>query len=55
MIAALKRLQGTADIVEDGRAPALAALKIAQQPSWLELFSTHPTLDKRIQRLETAR
>lgn len=50
MIAALKRLQHTADMVDD-RAPSLAALMIAQHPNWLEFFSTHPPLAKRIERL----
>lgn len=50
MIAALKRLQNTADVMDD-RAPSLAALMIAQHPSWLEIFSTHPPLAKRIERL----
>lgn len=51
MIAALRRLKNTADI-EDERAPSLAALKISHHPSWFEIFSTHPPLDKRIARLE---
>lgn len=51
MIAALKRLQFGAGI-EDDKAPSLAAFKIARHASWLELFSTHPPLDKRIARLE---
>lgn len=50
MIAALRRLQNGPDI-EDDRAPTLSALKIAHHSSWLELFSTHPPLDKRIARL----
>lgn len=50
MIDALKRLQRTADI-EDDRAPSLAALKISHHSSWLQLFSTHPPLEKRIARL----
>lgn len=51
MIAALTRLQQSTDIVDE-RAPSLSALKISQQPSWLELFSTHPPLAKRIARLQ---
>lgn len=50
MIAALRRLQNGVD-VSDERAPSLAALKISQHASWFELFSTHPSLDKRIARL----
>lgn len=51
MIAALQRLQKGAEI-EDDRAPSLAALKIAHHSSWLALFSSHPPLEKRIERLE---
>lgn len=51
MIAALRRLQGTAD-VEDDRAPTLAALKISHHSAWLALFSSHPPLEKRIERLQ---
>jgi heat shock protein HtpX len=51
MIAALKRL-GRYTEIEDERAPSLAAFKIAHHPSWLEIFSTHPPLNKRIARLE---
>lgn len=54
MIEALKRLQHGAD-VEDDRAPALAALKISHHPSWLAIFSSHPPLEKRIERLELMR
>lgn len=53
MIAALQRLQSTVDI-EDDRSPAMAALKISHRPSLLELFSSHPPLEKRIQRLKQA-
>lgn len=51
MISALQRLQRSADI-EDDRAPSLAALKISHHSSWLALFSSHPPLEKRIERLE---
>lgn len=51
MIEALQRL-GRGTIVEDDRAPSLAALKISHHASWLAIFSTHPPLEKRIQRLE---
>lgn len=54
MIAALRRLKGTADI-EDERAPSLAALKINHHSTWLALFSSHPPLDQRIARLEKSR
>lgn len=50
MIAALRRLQKMSD-KEDDRAPALAALKISHKGSVIELFSSHPPLAKRIQRL----
>lgn len=50
MVAALKRLQ-SAMSYEDDRAPSMAALKITHRPSWLELFSSHPPLEKRIERL----
>jgi heat shock protein HtpX len=51
MIAALRKLQYGAELVDD-RAPSLAAFKIARHPSWLELFSTHPPLEKRIAKLQ---
>ncbi len=52
MIDALRRLQRNVDVVsEDERAPALAALKISHRASWIEFFSTHPPLEKRIARL----
>jgi len=50
MIAALRRLQHTTDMVDE-RAPSLAALKISHPPSWAEIFSSHPPLEKRIARL----
>ncbi len=51
MLAALQKLQRAASI-EDDRAPSLATLKIARPSHWLELFSTHPPIEKRIMRLE---
>lgn len=51
MIAALKRLQ-TATGIEDDRAPSLAALKISHHGNFIDLFSSHPPLEKRIERLE---
>jgi heat shock protein HtpX len=50
MIAALQRLQGTIQL-EDDSAPAVAAYKISHRPSILEVFSSHPPLEKRIERL----
>lgn len=54
MVAALQRLQATTSL-EDDSAPSLAALKIANHPAWLEWFSTHPPLQKRIARLTASR
>ena len=51
MIAALVRLQKGADL-EDNQAPSLAALKINHQPTWLALFSSHPPIEQRIERLK---
>lgn len=53
MIDALQRLRSTVEL-EDDRAPALAALKISHRPNILEIFSSHPPLEKRIQRLMQA-
>lgn len=53
MIAALKRLQSMTERTEhydDGR---LATMKIASKSSFMELFSSHPALDKRIANLES--
>jgi heat shock protein HtpX len=51
MIAALRKLQIGANM-EDNRAPSFASFKIAHHSSWLEIFSTHPSLEKRIARLQ---
>lgn len=50
MISALQRLRSTMEL-EDDRAPAMAAFKISHRPSVMELFSSHPPLEKRIERL----
>ena len=53
MIAALKRLQSMTERTEtfdDGR---LATMKIASRSSILQLFSSHPPLEKRIANLES--
>lgn len=60
MIAALRALQRVhhsehPEYVDDGRAPALASLKISGKPGgFLRLFSTHPDLEDRIHALEAA-
>lgn len=54
MISALQRLQSGSKI-EDHRAPSLAAFKINQHSTWLELLATHPPIIKRILRLERIR
>lgn len=52
MIDALKRLQSTVS-VEDNRAPSLNSFKINSKSNrFLELFSTHPSLENRIERLQ---
>lgn len=53
MVAALKRLQSMTERTEqydDGR---LATMKIASKSSFMELFSSHPALEKRIANLES--
>lgn len=53
MIAALRRLQGTKQLI-DNREPELATLKISGGRAMM-LFSTHPPLEARIAALETMR
>lgn len=50
MINALQRLRSTMEL-EDDKAPALAAFKISHRPNIVEIFSSHPPLEKRIERL----
>lgn len=54
MVAALQRLKAGAGM-EDDSAPSLATLKISHHPAWLEIFSTHPPIDKRIARLQSGK
>jgi len=51
MIAALRRLQSTSQLV-DNRNAALANFKIAGGKGWLSLFASHPPLEQRIGALE---
>lgn len=51
MIAALHRLQQGSEL-EDHRAPSLAALKISHQHGFLDVFASHPPIEKRIERLQ---
>tara|TARA_R110000868_G_scaffold154736_1_gene380934 strand:- start:54039 stop:54920 length:882 start_codon:yes stop_codon:yes gene_type:complete len=49
MIAALENLKRNYAIQEQVKEePAMAAMKISSKGSWAELFSSHPSLDKRI-------
>lgn len=52
MIAALRRLQATHELVDSKSAPAMNTMKIAGESRFMELFSTHPKLEERIARLE---
>ena len=54
MISALQRLQTNANLI-DNREKSFASMKISNKPSWLALFSTHPPLEVRIQKLKSAR
>ena len=55
MIAALKALQRTINAPADNRGEALASLKIStHKKGFLHLFSTHPSLEDRIEALEKA-
>ncbi len=52
MVAALQSLQRNVEMIDPGAQPAVAALKISSRPGGLmRLFSTHPPLELRIERL----
>ncbi len=51
MIAALRALQRNSQAI-DTRHPAMATMKIANVPAWMQAFSTHPPLEKRIEALQ---
>ncbi len=52
MIQALEGLRRTFDVVDPAGQPAIQSLKISNRPSgWMQLFSTHPSLESRIERL----
>lgn len=54
MIAALKRLQQTSELINTDQ-KSLATMKIADKPSsFMSLFSTHPDLELRIKALESS-
>lgn len=53
MIAALVSLQRTYDAPVDERGASLASFKISGHKSWMDLFSTHPSLDDRIATLKS--
>jgi heat shock protein HtpX len=53
MIAALEKLQAVYEPI-DKRAPSLNTLMIAGKGSFIELFATHPALEKRIEALKSS-
>ncbi len=55
MIQALEGLRRTFERVDPTAQPAIQALKISSRPSgWMHLFSTHPPLEERIERLKAS-
>lgn len=56
MIRALQRLQSHQGLEDPQAQPAMASMKISAKPSrFLRLFSSHPPLEERIERLQNAR
>jgi len=55
MVQALQSLQRNVEMIDTGAQPAIASLKISSRPGGLmKLFSTHPPLEERIERLMKA-
>src|SRR5690606_31573368 len=53
MIRALENLKRNYPIQEQVKEePAMAAFKISSKKAWMELFASHPSLDKRIAALQ---
>jgi heat shock protein HtpX len=55
MIRALQRLGQLKDQLNDPRGKQVSTMKIADKPSVLGLFSSHPPIEKRIEALQQAR
>jgi heat shock protein HtpX len=54
MVRALQRLQAESERVQPQTAPSVATLAISGRAGFARLFSTHPSLEERIQRLQSA-
>lgn len=52
MVAALQKLKSFVNVVEE-KEPAFQSLKISNRKAFMEWFSTHPPLDKRIKALQS--
>lgn len=53
MVSALKALMATSKYADLTHKESVAAFKISGMPRFMKLFSTHPPLEKRIERLQT--
>lgn len=52
MVRALQRLQTYQDVQDPNAQPAMASMKISSKSGFLSLFSSHPPLEERIERLQ---